>query len=152
MSIFRWKMFKKLKDKIADEVKQNPRLQVMPGLCWRALFIWSYCCREPWSLSTSWQLPPTQLSIKKVALESPWPPPSPVSTPSLWERTRGLWRTGPVTLTSSVLALRLRPHPVVASSSHWGRMMNQSVWVTPRVPQRLPHLSITQVNMTESPQ
>ena len=25
-------MFKKLKDKIADEVKQNPRLQVKPGL------------------------------------------------------------------------------------------------------------------------
>ena len=31
-------MFKKLKDKIADEVKQNPRLQVKPGLCWTALF------------------------------------------------------------------------------------------------------------------
>ena len=150
-------MFKKLKDKIADEVKQNPRLQVKPGLdsflsSWRDVLIFYYC-RELWTLWTSWQLPHTQLSTRMVLdLESPWPPPSPVSTPSLWERTRGLWRTGPVTLTSSVLDPRLRPHPVVASSSHWGRMMNQSVWVTPRVPPRLPHLSITQVNMTESPQ
>ena len=78
-------------------------------------------------------------------LESHWPPPSPASTPSQWERRRRSWRTGRATLICSVSAPRPRPPPAVVSSSHWGRTMNHSAWATPPVPPRLRHLSITQV-------
>ena len=131
-------MFKKLKDKIADEVKANPRLQVreVDPFCPKTFI--SFSCREPWTLLTRLQLRLTRILTRKdLAPESLWPrcPLSSASTP--WQPRRPVticWPTGrpaPPPPPTSWAA------PAAAPSSRWARTMTRWASATPPAPPRL---------------